>query len=99
MAFCYRARTPGPGKTGLLTKCQGGIASLHPKEAQETRSFYLFAESGEDGGVTAGDRRLCPGAGGVKPHTPTGRFMSTQKHDGVFPGHQRHTETQLTLSC
>lgn len=28
MAFCYRARTPGPGKSGLFTECQGGIVSL-----------------------------------------------------------------------
>lgn len=42
MAFCYRARTPGPGKTGLFTKCQGGLASLHPKEPKKhAASIYL----------------------------------------------------------
>lgn len=58
MAFCYRARTPGPGKTGLFTKCQGGIASPHPTETHEARCFYLFAKSGGDGDVTAGDRHV-----------------------------------------
>lgn len=45
MAFCYRARTPGPEKAGLFTECQGGIVSLHPKEIQVAGCIYLFTKS------------------------------------------------------
>lgn len=44
MAFFYRARPAGPGKSGLFTECQGGIVSLHRKERHEARLIHLFVK-------------------------------------------------------
>lgn len=76
MAFCYRARTPGPGMRGLFTECQGGIVSLHRKEIQEAHHIYLFIKSHEHNDVTVGDQCLCAGTVGLKIHILTGRYTA-----------------------